>query len=161
MIDKLFEQLEEFFNRSEKDRLFSNNTNATSPVWFYYVETSFIDGRPVDRVVKTNLEKNPFNKFVSEKTKQLKDSIKDKRLEMKKMAQVEKFEEAISLKKEISVLESELSESMKLDEIEHEKNKSASELLKELDIKLKSAVKNEEYEEAAKIRDQIKSLNIK
>jgi protein-arginine kinase activator protein McsA len=133
------------------------------PIWYYYVETTSINGKEIDRIVKTNLkdQSNPKNDFVSDKTKTLRESIKNKRIEMKKLANQEKFEDALLLKNEIASLEVELAESVKLDEEEYQKNKSASERLKELDAKLKKAVQNEEYELAAQIRDQIKSLDIK
>jgi protein-arginine kinase activator protein McsA len=74
------------------------------------------------------------------------------------MAQAEKFEEAIELKTQIADLENKLSESKESDRMEFEKNKTARERLGDLQSKLALAVQKEDYELAAQIRDQIKSL---
>ena len=78
---------------------------------------------------------------------------------MQALAQDEKFEEAIEARRQLNDLELHLKNSKKIDEEDYEKNKSAKELLGDLRKKLDEAVKVEDYETAAKIRDQIKAAS--
>ena len=86
-------------------------------------------------------------------------TIKEKRKEMELLAQKEKFEEAISARQEINELQLELDESNRKDLEDYEKNKTAKELLQDLKNQLEKAVKEEDYETAATIRDKIKSIS--
>jgi protein-arginine kinase activator protein McsA len=161
MIDKLFEQFDEFMSSLDKSmQNFDFNTKSDLP-WHYYVVTTTTINGETTKNVKTNipsLKTESEKKYLSEKTQLLEKEIKEKRAEMKKMAQAEKFEEAIELKTQIADLENKLSESKESDRMEFEKNKTARERLGDLQSKLALAVQKEDYELAAQIRDQIKSL---
>lgn len=161
MIDDYFEKFSELMSRFEKSMdNFDFNHKSDLP-WYYYVVTTTTVNGQTNRDVKTNIpnmktesEKN----YLSEKTQALQKQIDEKRVEMKKMAQHEKFEEAIELKAQITDLESQLVESKEADRVEYENNKTARERLRDLNSKLALAVQEENYELAAQIRDQIKSL---
>lgn len=143
MIDKL---VEEYFNMFSKGE-------STKPIVYYYVITN-VDG---ERKVHTNA---PQAKDIrSQTTKDLEALVKEKRKEMQALAQDEKFEEAIEARRQLNDLELHLKNSKKIDEEDYEKNKSAKELLGDLRKKLDEAVKVEDYETAAKIRDQIKAAS--
>jgi hypothetical protein len=146
MLDKLIEQYFE---------MLANSRNTTRPEIFIYRYSVDSDGNITELTSKT-----PYSKSVkSEKTLSLEKTIKEKRKEMELLAQKEKFEEAISARQEINELQLELNESNRKDLEDYEKNKTAKELLQDLKKQLEKAVKDEDYETAATIRDKIKSIS--
>ena len=146
MLDKLIEQYLE---------MLANSRNTTRPEIFIYRYSVDSDGNITELTSKT-----PYSKPVkSEKTLSLEKTIKEKRKEMELLAQKEKFEEAISARQEINELQLELNESNRKDLEDYEKNKTAKELLQDLKKQLEKAVKDEDYETAATIRDKIKSIS--
>lgn len=146
MLDKLIEQYLE---------MLANSRNTTRPEIFIYRYSVDSDGNITELTSKT-----PYSKPVkSEKTLSLEKTIKEKRKEMELLAQKEKFEEAISARQEINELQLELNESNRKDLEDYEKNKTAKELLQDLKKQLEKAVKEEDYETAATIRDKIKSIS--
>ena len=143
MIDKLIEEYLNMFSKGE----------STKPLVYYYVLTN-VDG---ERKIRTNAPQ--VKDITSEKTKELEALVKEKRKVMQALAQDEKFEEAIEARRQLNELELELKQSKVTDQENYENNKSAKEILGDLRKKLDEAVKVEDYETAAKIRDQIKAAS--
>lgn len=156
-MDSIFEQILKYLEQMENHSSTSRGKNwkqaernslSTLPYYFVYMNTYSSN---------SDLTDEGFTK--SEGTLSLEKQISEKKFEMKKLAEQEKFEEAIVLQKEIAELKVQLEESLNMDKENHEKNKTAQETLTDLSIKLKEAVDNENYEEAAKLRDQIKAIS--
>jgi len=144
-MNSVFEQILKYLEQMENNSSTSRRNLYTSPYYFAYV---------------TTYSSNPDEDFKkSEGTLSLEKQISEKKIEMKKLAEQEKFEEAIVLQKEIAGLKAELEIAIETDKENHEKNKTAQEMLTDLSVKLKEAVDNENYEEAAKLRDQIKAIS--
>lgn len=143
MIDRMIEEYLNMFSKGE----------STKPLVYYYIVTN-VDG---ERKVRTNAPQIKDTR--SQTTKELEALVKEKRMEMQALAQDEKFEEAIDARRQLNDLELHLKNSKQIDEENYEKNKSAKELLGDLRKKLDEAVKVEDYETAAKIRDQIKAAS--
>lgn len=143
MIDRMIEEYLNMFSKGE----------STKPLVYYYIVTN-VDG---ERKVRTNAPQVKDTR--SQTTKELEALVKEKRMEMQALAQDEKFEEAIDARRQLNDLELHLKNSKQIDEENYEKNKSAKELLGDLRKKLDEAVKVEDYETAAKIRDQIKAAS--
>lgn len=146
MLDKLIEQYFE---------MMANSRNSTHPKFFVYHYSIDSNGNITELT-----SKKPDSKQVkSENTLSLEKTIKEKRKEMEELAQNEKFEEAIAVRQELNELQLELNESNRKDLEDYEKNKTAKELLQDLKKQLDKAVKDEDYETAATIRDKIKSIS--
>lgn len=163
MFDKFFELLSQYLKSPDGDfdKDFFKNSSTNPNYYYYRVTTTISDNGETSRKVDTNipsLQSKDNNSFISEATNDLKKTIEAKRTEMKQLAESEKFEEAITLKSEIATLTVELEKAIAADQEHWEKNKSARERLSDLTKQLDKAVKEEDYETAAKLRDQIKSL---
>lgn len=141
MLDKLFEQL------------FEGNYA------YYYEVTSYTPEEGVKRAVKTNIPS--LKQYKSEQTSKLEKTIAEKKRELQGFIREENFEKAIELREELKTLAIQLDSAVQSDKEEAEKRKSSQEILNDLQKKLNETIKAENYEDAAKIRDQIKELKEK
>lgn len=142
MIDKLFE-------------LFSDTKNVS----YYYETTIYTPTEGFKRYVKTNVPS--LKEYKSEQTLGLEKAINEKRAELAKLISAENFEDAIVLRDELKNLAVQLESAVQSDREEAEKRKSSQEILNDLQKKLSATVQSENYEEAARIRDEIKQLKEK
>lgn len=147
-MNSIFEQILKYLEQMENNSSASRSNLYTSPYYFAYITT-----------YSSNSDNSVEDFKKSEGTLSLEKQISEKKIEMKKLAEQEKFEEAIVLQKEIAGLKAELEIAIETDKENNEKNKTAQEMLTDLSVKLKEAVDNENYEEAAKLRDQIKAIS--
>lgn len=88
------------------------------------------------------------------------EKIALKKSEINAEIELRNFEKCIVLNKELEALEQERIEVLQKEQQLEEENKVAFDKLSDLNNALQSAVQSEDYEKAARIRDEIKKLKI-
>jgi len=143
-MNNLLEQIINYLNEIEKNYTSTSQSVRYKPQYFYFVYDP---------------EQNQLKRASSEATELLRKELKEKRNELRKVVDAENFEQAVIIQKEVVELNNKLEESIKKDNERHEMNKTAEEMLKDLNMKLMKLVEEEKYEEAAILRDKIKSIS--
>ncbi len=142
------------------DRLF-DELFSKGQFHYYYKMTTYSPEEGLKEQVKTNIEGFNSSGYESEQTAKIKATIAEKKRELQTVIANENFERAIELREELKNFAVQLESAVQSDKEEIEKRKTTKEIFSDLQSKLAKTIKDENYEESAKIRDEIKALKDK